>query len=199
MPNGCGEKTFMGVDVGTKLHVVIRELLDDEGTRTRAVFIGEVGTIEELSELVRRYSVRGAVVDAMPEQRLAMEFARRESELRVALAYYGRTDLGHESVRQNGVQVCRINRTQALEEMFHAFQTQAAEIPENARVLGGRVKDGLGEYYRQMMALSRVLQQDSVGNWVARYVDHSKADHFAHAEAYCAVAIQCCRSRFAFL
>ncbi len=198
MADGCEEETFMGVDVGMKLHVVIRQPLDDERTRTRAVFTGEVDTVDALSDLVRRYNVEGAIIDALPEQRLALEFAGKESEVRVGLAYYNRTDPGHESVWENGVQVYRINRTQALDEMFHAFQTQAAEIPKNARVLGGRVRDGLGEYYRQMMALSRVLEQNSVGNWVARYVDQGKADHFAHAETYCAVAIQHCRSRIAF-
>jgi hypothetical protein len=197
MPDGCEEKTFMGIDVGIKLHVVIRQPVDEERIRSRAVFIGEVDTVAELSDLVRRYDVEGAIVDALPQQRLALEFAGKESEVRVGLAYYNRTDPGHESVWENGVQVYRINRTQALDEMFHAFQTEAAEIPKNARVLGGRVRDGLGEYYRQMMALSRVLEQNSVGNWVARYVDHGKADHFAHAEAYCAVAIQHCRSRIA--
>jgi len=197
MPDGCKEATFMGVDVGIKLNVVIRQPLDEERIRSRAVFIGEVDKFTELPELVRRYNVRGAVVDALPEQRLALEFARRESELRVGLAYYGRTDPGHESVWENGVQLYRINRTQALDEIFHAFQTQAAEIPGNARTVGGRVRDGLGEYYRQRMALSRVLEQNSLGNWVARYEDGGKADHFAHAEVYCVVALQCCRSRIA--
>ncbi len=26
------------------------------------------------------------------------------------------------------------------------------------------------------------------GNWVARYLDHGKPDHYAHAEAYCQLA-----------
>ena len=36
--------------------------------------------------------------------------------------------------------------------------------------------------------LLAVLPQNSLGNWVARYVDHGKADHYAHAEAYCLLA-----------
>jgi hypothetical protein len=190
MRDGCKEGTFMGVDVGTKLHVVIRSPLNEERSRSRAVFIGEVDGFPELSELARRYNVRGAVIDATPEQRSALEFARDESNPRTGLAYYGRTDPGHESVRHGGVLVHHINRTQALEETFHAFQTQAAELPNTARVLGGRVRDGLGEYYRQMMAQARVLEQNSLGNWVARYLNYGKPDHFAHAEVYCAIALQ---------
>ena len=116
-----------------------------------------------------------------------------------SLGCAGRSDPGHESAYENGIRVYRINRTQVLEEMFHAFRIQAAELPENVRSLGGRVRDGLGEYYRQMMALKRTLEQNSQGNWVARYVDSGKPDHFAHAEAYCAVALHRPRPSARFL
>jgi hypothetical protein len=46
----------------------------------------------------------------------------------------------------------------------------------------------VGEYYGEMTALTRDLRQNSQGNWVARYLDHGKADHCAHAEAYCLLA-----------
>ena len=188
MPDGTAEGTFMGVDVGAKLHVVIRQALDEDWVRSQAVFVGEVDTFEELSQLVNRYAVGSAVVDALPEQRAAVEFARRERSLRPALAYYGRSDPGHRLASESGVRVCHLNRTETLEEMFHSFQTETAELPRDARSLGGRVRDGLGEYYREMMTLTRQLEQNSAGNWVARYVDNGKADHFAQAEAYCRVA-----------
>ena len=162
----------------------------DRRVRSRALFIGEVDSFEDLEQLVERYHVRAAVIDALPEQRLATEFAeRRPHYARVGLAYYGRTDPGHDLIWENQVDVWRMNRTQALDEMFHSFLTEAAELPQSARLLGGRVRDGLGEYYRHMMALKRTLEQNSMGNWVARYDDARKADHFAHAEAYCTLAL----------
>jgi hypothetical protein len=81
-------------------------------------------------------------------------------------------------------------KTEALDEIFYTFQTGAAQLPQNARSLGARVKDGIGDYYRQMMALSRVLEQNSLGNWVSRYADNGKPDHFAHAEVYCLLALK---------
>lgn len=198
MPEGCGEKTYMGVDVGLKLHVVVRQPLDERRTRSRAVFIGEVDSFHELYLLIQRYRVYTAVVDAHPEQHQAVEFARKGPCSRVGLAYYGRSDPGHETVRENGMWVFRLNRTQALEEMFHSFQTEAAELPRDARALGRYVREGLGEYYRQMMALTRVLEQNSSGNWVARYVDQGKADHYAHAEVYCHQALAWEGARFLF-
>ncbi len=65
---------YMGVDVGMKLHVVIRRHLEED--RTRALFIGEVDTFEELSELLTRYDVRRCVIDAQPELHKTREFAR---------------------------------------------------------------------------------------------------------------------------
>ena len=57
VPDGCSEKTFMGVDVGTRLHVVIRQLLEEYGGPTRALFIGGSGQL------------RGALVSSRPLQR----------------------------------------------------------------------------------------------------------------------------------
>jgi hypothetical protein len=199
MPDGSAEGTFMGVDVGVKLHVVIRQPLDEDWARSRAVFIAEVDTFEELSQLIDRYAVRSAVVDAQPDQHSAAEFARRERTLRPALAYYSRTDPGHSLGSVNGIRVCHLNRTETLEEMFHSFQTEAAELPRVARSLAGRVRDGLGEYYRQMMAPTRRLEENAAGNWIARFVNNGKADHFAHAENYCRVAAKIRRRPVKFI
>jgi hypothetical protein len=184
MPASSFADTYMGVDVGTRMHVVIRERITEEPLRTRAVFIGDVTTLPELLELAARYHVQGAVIDAQPEQRLAIEFAQ-SSSFDGAVAFYSRYEPGHASGWESGVRVERLNRTQAFEELFLAFEQEAAELPADARRTAGRFRDGVGEYYRQVMALTRVLEQNNAGNWVARYVDNGKPDHFAHAELYC--------------
>ncbi len=174
----------MGIDVGTRMHVIIRKRLSTDPLRTRALFVGEVARLDDLFELAHRYHVRAAVIDAQPEQRLAIDFARSR-DFSGAVAFYSRNDPGHEDSFENGVSVERLNRTQALEELFALFGTEAWELPRDARRLGGSFRDGVGEYYRQMMALARVLEQNAAGNWVARYVDGHKPDHYAHAELYC--------------
>jgi hypothetical protein len=185
MLDGWEENTYMGVDVGTKLQVVVRQRLDED--RTRALFIGEVDSFEDLDGLMTRYHVDRCVVDALPEQRLAREFAKRwRSESWVAL--YDRHEGGHQWDSDGGVSTVHINRIEALEEMFDRFHRGLAQLPRDARRLGGRVRDGAGRYYGQMTALTRDLRQNSQGNWVARYLDHGKADHYAHAEAYCLLA-----------
>lgn len=179
--------TYMGVDVGIKLHVVIRQRLEED--RNRALFIGEVDTFEELAELMTRYDVRRCVVDALPDIHKAREFARAWPG-KVWLAYYGRQGGDHNWVKGKGSDVAtvHINRVQALGEMFDLFHKGKAELPSDARHLGGRVQHGIGEYYREMMALKRTLEENAQGNWVARYVSECRADHYAHAELYCMLA-----------
>ena len=186
----------MGVDVGTKLHVVIREPLKEEGEPSLPLFIGEVDGFVDLTELVKRYNVQMALVDALPEQRLVLAFAREHWQITVGVAYYDSTEPQPTRTRKGGVFIYHLNRTLALEEMFATFHSGTAGLPRDARLLGGRVKNGLGEYYREMLALSRVREQDAEGNWFDRYVDGGKPDHYAHAETYCHVALDYGRQWF---
>ena len=89
----------------------------------------------------------------------------------------------------DGVSFLGLNRTETMEAMFEAFKNGRAELPRNARKLGGRVRDGFGDYYRQVMAPKRQLEQDAQGNWTSRYDEHGKPDHYAHAENYCLQAM----------
>ena len=81
-----------------------------------------------------------------------------------------------------------INRLEALDEMFERFRDGMAELPRDARVLGGHAKEGLAAYYRQLLVPTRTFERDGQGNVVARWVDHNRDDHYAHAEVYCMMA-----------
>lgn len=184
---GWHEPTDMGVDVGVVLHVVVRTRRDDQG-HTRLLFAGEIASFEALDELMEMYRVRVCVVDALPETHKAREFARRWRS-KVYLAYYNRHQGDHEwSKEAHGTQMVNADRTSALDEMVDRFKHGVAELPSNARELGGVKENGIGEYYRQMTAQKRLLEQDAQGNWVRRYVDQGKPDHYAHAEVYCLLA-----------
>ena len=41
-----------------------------------------------------------------------------------------------------------------------------------------------------MMAPVRELTPNAEGNWVPRYESSGKADHYAHAEVYCRLALE---------
>lgn len=189
----AGEPCVMGVDVGTRLHVVIREYGDrhraDPALPRRLWYADTVATFEELDVLIERFDVASTVIDALPEVHKVGEFVRRHA-LTARVAWYGRQDAGVESVpEQDGRPAgLRLNRVEALERTFERFRAGLAALPGDARQLGGRLKYAHGEYYRELLALQRTLEQDAHGNWQARWSDRGLPDHFAHAETYCSYA-----------
>ena len=195
----AGQPCDMGVDVGLKLHVVIREHVHEVVKRPESVwrersdrpprlwFAQTVATFDDPDALMQRFAVRYCVIDALPETRLAADFARRHGH--VWCAYYSASATDHGSRKWvGGVRAVRLDRTQALDEMVARFHDGTALLPRTARQLGGRVDGGAGAYYRKPLAPHRTLEQDAHGNWIARWLEHGKADHFAHAEAYCRAA-----------
>ncbi len=196
----AGQPCVMGVDVGLRFHVVIREdtlqqVVTDElitwGRQDRVSqlwFAGEVETWDDLVALRRRFNVGITVVDSQPEVHAAREFAARDHES-IWLARYlpSATEVVCEYYPVRTVQ---IDRLIALDATFQRFREGEVLLPCAARSLGGHVRDGIGEYYREMTALRRTLEQDSNGNWRARWVDGSRPDHYAHAELYCWLADQ---------
>ena len=145
--------------------------------------------MKDIDERERTYYVGRCVIDAQPEGRAAAEFARNNRDMIVNLANYSRRELGTDTDMHDGVSFLELNRTETMDAMFEAFKNGRAELPRNARQLGGRVRDGFGDYYRQVMAPKRQLEQDAQGNWTSRYDEHGKPDHYAHAENYCPQAI----------
>lgn len=145
-------------------------------------FAGTVSGFEELDELMRRFHVRTAVVDAQPETRAAVQFAQRHPG-KVHLARYDRHDTNIERDSEAGTPFVHADRTYVMDMMLETFRNGTAQLPADARWLGGRVRQGMGEYYRQMLAPKRVIETDAGDTPVARWVE-SGDDHFAHAEVY---------------
>lgn len=183
-----GRVCAAGVDVGLVLNVVIRtqpNLRTPPGEREPSLltFAGEVGSFDELNRLVSRYNVKECVVDGLPEGHKVREFAQ-STTARVRLAYYVRRHLGHEIVPDYPDRYL-LDRSLAIDEMVAAFRRQELLLPRDARQLGGRVKDGTGEYYRQLLAPQRTLERNAHGNLEAMWVEGGKRDDYAHAEVYC--------------
>lgn len=182
-----GERPFMGVDVGSLLHVVVRGPLNGDGERPQR-FAGELATFDELGRLIRQYRPRRVVIDALPETRMARALQADFPEGLIWLAYYTEGSKDEAAVRfdpKNGTVL--VDRTRALDATLAGFSPVVQEntLPAAAREIGA------GSYYRHMTEPVRVVETASgrAGKDVARYVSE-KADHFAHAENYCWVASQ---------
>jgi len=145
-----------------------------------------VSGFDELDQLMGEFHVESAVVDALPETRSAVQFAERHPG-RVQLARYDRHDANIERDREGGVTFVHADRTYVMDMVLERFREGAAALPADARSLGGRVRQGIGEYYRQMLASKRVIEIGADGVPVARWVE-SGDDHYAHAEVYALLA-----------
>ena len=188
----AGQACDMGIDTGSPNYVVIREhpkraAPGEPPAPARLWFAGAVGW-EPLDRLWEQFRVRRCVIDGLPESYAAREFARRH-HARTRLAYYGGPP-GHErrDGRAGEPRTWQIQRTEAMEELMERFRARTAALPYDARQLGGRPKDGQGEYYRQLRAPQRTLERDAHGNGKWVWDDFGKDDHYAHAELYCLFA-----------
>jgi hypothetical protein len=175
-----GASAVAGVDVGKVLHVVIR-CPDADGNR-RQLWAGE-SNWNDLGALFRRFGVKRAVIDALPETTKAREFQDDQPRGAVWLAYYVNQAIGTKHAQpaafDDKKRVVNLDRTRTLDATFARFYDGVATLPANAREVS--------DYYAHLKAPVRVLEEGPGGTQVATYVEAS-ADHFAHAENYCYVA-----------
>lgn len=178
--NGRDRYTFMGVDVGSLLHVVIRAPLNGRGERPLR-YAGAVAGFNDLTRLVRQFHVRRCVVDALPETRAARDWQASQRRNRVFLCYYQETIKDEAPLRHRlDDGVINADRTRTLDAMVGAFLAQENILPADIH----QARD----YYPQMTALIREVPKPAPGREArARYV-HATPDHFAHAENYCYLA-----------
>jgi hypothetical protein len=176
----------MGIDVGANYDVRISDYIMDEidgqlVLRRRLVFVGKVPTIEEVHQLVERYRVVVAVIDAEPELHIAKAF-QTKARCRVWRCQYHPTegtnprpvrwDQGTKK-KPNRLRLVWIDRTEAMDSVYAQYVSK--------QIIEPRSFTGLldGKYMREMTGPVRV--QDEATNrfsWI-KCVDHSY-----HANVY---------------
>lgn len=178
----------MGVDVGKWLHVEIAEWHSTNAktadinlrAEPRILKILKVSQFEELDRLMYAYGINMCVIDANPESRKALEFARRFPG-HVRVCYYGNAIRGKDI--KIGVDLdlsVSVDRTTWLDLSLGRFHSRKISLPV----------DTPHEYKQHMTALIRVYRLDRDENPVSGYVkEHNKADHYAHARNYCEIAL----------
>ena len=168
MPSSA-EKCVMGIDVGKRLHVVIRQPMADGALRL--VFAGTVQEFEDIEELVIRYKVMTFVVDAMPETRKSRDLcAQFRGKGFIARYQDGLTELRVDDKDY----VVSADRTMLMDRVNKAFQQQTMILPANAQSLDR------GEYYDLLKTPTRIFDENR-----DRYVWVGDPDHYFHAEVYC--------------
>lgn len=173
--------TFMGVDVGGALHIIVRD------GKKRQRFAGAVASFTEVAHLMDEHKVLACVVDALPETRAARSFQKQFSG-KVWLAYYGRQKRGSKELKealwdsQDGT--VDADRTRTLDATYVLFILAARG--EDGNTLPANIRK-TPDYFAHLRSPMRQLIKDAAGEEVAVYTE-SGADHYAHAENYCHIA-----------
>ena len=153
----AGQQCVMGVDVGLKLHVVVRELPEgwrSDPARPRPLWVADIlDDFEELEPIAERFNVAAVVLDADPEVRKVTEFVKAHKGPARA-ARYNRFEPGYELVPSGHgrPRMIRLHRVEAIDRALGRFHEGVAALPSDARNLGGSVRTGHGEYYRELLA-----------------------------------------------
>lgn len=194
MINGSTIRT-MGVDVGSVLHIVVKEFsfsdvwmpamsINDLAT-ARVLYEGTTsGKVEndqsdfgEARQIFEDYRVHGCVVDAEPERREALRFAQSLWG-RVLLCDYLFSQAGREASVNEDEASIKVNRTAWMDVSLGRFRNGSISIPVDTSLT----------YKRQLREPVRVYKEDKRGNKFGVY-ENVGPDHFAHADTYAEIAL----------
>jgi hypothetical protein len=183
----CGDKPiaesdqgpcFLGADVGNLIHCVIGKLDPHKGGQV--VYIGAFPEWSHLDTLMKRFNVARAVIDALPEMRLAREFARRHRG-KVYLCYYREHQTGSYAWNDRE-QTVAANRTEALDASHNELAQGKVILPRECETLH--------KLSRNCSNVARVLQTDPETGTSKYIYIKTGDDHFRHAQSYEAMARQ---------
>lgn len=179
----------MGVDVASAraLNVRISEHVDpltQEGHRKRALFVGEINSFDDIVSLMTRYRVTIAVIDHLPEMRLAMGVAERFPG-RVYLANYNTAGKQLEPlVVDTETRTVKVLRVPAMDATAAVMRGMRNLIPED-------VPD---DYVDHMLAPRREIEKDEFDRVTVRWGSKGPDDYY-QAEVYDLIATEVLKVR----
>ena len=181
--------SYMGVDQkGDVLHIVIRAR-HKITKRPTILFIGMVTKFNELDALMKIYDVDLCVIDGTPNQHSARDFSLRFPG-RVFLCYYAESQKGNyrwsepkpfaDADAPGDYQVL-VNRTEAIDDAIEEITHREITLP--------KINDDVtNAFVHQQCNLARVNDVDDDGTVKMAIWRRIGSDHFAHANAYSAIA-----------
>lgn len=162
------DQCFMGVDVGKVLHVTIWQQV--QGGRLRLVFAGTVREFEDLDYLFARYNIVSYCLDAMPETRKSLEYAKKHT----GRGWVARYSHGLTEVRKDEEQrIITADRTMLMDQVMSWFVGRRFMLPKNAATLDK------GDLYEMLKTPTRFFDAEkNVFTW------QGDPDHYFHSAVY---------------
>lgn len=185
-----GSLVTLGADQGSKIHYEIDLWIPLSNPHTvidiNRMYIpklldeGFVHDFEELDKFMLRWQIKGAVIDAAPDKRAALDFANRFPGF-VYTCFYPEGLSTRNINMWAGQPTISVDRTSWLDLSLGRFKHKQILLPKNLSE----------EYKKHIKAPVRKPEKDRNGNPIARYVVGERvADHLAHARNYSEIALQ---------
>ena len=167
----------MGIDVGANFDVRVSNITA-RGTR-QMVFVGKIRQQSELFDIMKRYNVQVAVMDAEPEAAISREVQDIAGSLGTTMwlnKYRYSEGLTTSLLLHESDLTLHVDRTEALDNTFSAIKRKRNLLPANFRDLLN------GEYVEEMCASIRETTDDSKGR--RRNTWTKCKDHQFHADNF---------------
>jgi hypothetical protein len=174
MTLGFNGPATMGVDVGKRLHVVVRR--QDGG-------ILWVGTTDwdSLPMLMHDFGVSTCGIDIRPETNEAKKFARAFLGRVTLIAYNPNAGAtGQQESEDEGIKILTVGRTEAIDAAFALFFSGEESIPDNLP----------DEFFHHLKSMTRQIVHEASRNESARVPRDFAAwvesgdDHYGHSFVY---------------
>jgi hypothetical protein len=174
LPKNYEGRAGMGVDVGKRLHVIIRGSIVTKGRpKFPLIFAGEVDNENDLLRLAQRHDVKYAVVDALPEERMV---ARAKALM----------SFMHSCFFNEAAKYPTLNREHKVLTVERAVSISRVHEAVMARQYVNPPEIGDVESYVDHMTHQVRVFDDKRGRFVWK---KTGADHYLLAEAYCMLAM----------
>jgi len=159
-----------GFDVGSKIHVIVAEIINE---KLKIIYIREILTKADIIDIIIRYKIRCFVIDAMPETRLSRSLCM--SYPGGFMAYFTRQKVPTSLNAKE--KIINSQRTTALDAIKEMLILKQIMLPKNAK----SIKD----FYDHMTASTRVFVEDK-NEYI--WTEGNKPDHYFTAMAYLILA-----------
>lgn len=180
-----GSGYFLGADQGNDIHVAIGKV---DGETLKIVYM-EVIPFEQgfdkLKQLMDRFQIKKAVVDALPNRHSSNSFVKSYKGRRAVVAFYTQADTTYKE-NPNELEVS-INRSVSFDYLFEKIQSGHVQIYGSRSNLSSELRTAVSHLTN--MRRGEVVSSTKMGgektevSWM-----NVGADHFAHAINYLNIA-----------
>lgn len=176
-------ESFMGVDVGKVLHVVVSRMNSATKPPSKTAEVIHIGRYKDWSDIhtmMKKFKISRAVVDALPETRNARELAMAFPG-RVFLCYYSEHQKGEHLWNDDAFTVT-VNRTESLDASHKELLKQLVTLPSEQL-------ETTQLFAKHCHAIAKKLEKnEDTGLEKYVYVSLEDEDHFRHAFNYDTIA-----------